>query len=165
MAITHYLHFVDNETVSTEDRMRKVRTVVDFLNAKFQKLYVPEENIVINESLIKFKGRLNYVLFISSKRARFGFKFYKLCEFSYGYCYRFPIYTEQDKIQGSDETVSERIVMELAEPILGKGYNLFLDNWYSSPNLYKILHAKHTNVVGTMQKNGKICQRNWHRTN
>jgi len=155
LAITHYLHFIDNETVSTEDRIRKVRSVVDFLNARFQNLYVPEENIVIDESLMKFKGRLNYVLFIASKRARFGIKFYKLCESSSGYCYRFQIYTGQDKIQGSGEPVSERIVMELAEPLLGKGYTLFLDNWYSSPNLYKMLHAKNTNVVGTVRKNRK----------
>ncbi|XP_015436675.1 PREDICTED: piggyBac transposable element-derived protein 4-like [Dufourea novaeangliae] len=155
LAITHYLHFVDNETVSTEDRIRKVRSVVDFLNARFRQLYTPEENIVIDESLMKLKGRLNYVQFIASKRARFGFKIYKLCESNSVYCYGFKIYTGQDKIQGSNVPVSETVVMQLAERILGKGYTLFLDNWYSSPNLYKILQAKNTNVVGTVRKNRK----------
>ena len=155
LAISHYLHFADNETISAEDRIRKVRPVVDFLNARFQQLYTPEENIVIDESFMKFKGRLNYVQYITSKRARFGIKFYKLCESNSGYCYRFKIYTGQDALHGGNEPVSESIVIQLAEPVLGKGYTMFLDNWYSSPNLYKILQAKNTNVVGTVRKNRK----------
>ncbi|KAL6438799.1 hypothetical protein ACFW04_003704 [Cataglyphis niger] len=155
LAISHYLHFVDNSTVSAEDRIRKIRPVVDFLNARFQELYTPEENVVIDESLMKFRERLNFIQYIASKRARFGIKFYKLCESNSGYCYRFKIYTGQDVLRGSNESASESVVTQLAEPILGKGYTLFLDNWYSSPNLYKILQAKNTNVVGTVRKNRK----------
>lgn len=51
LAILHYLHFV-GKTVSAEDRIRRFRPVVDFLNARFQELYTPEENIVIDESLM-----------------------------------------------------------------------------------------------------------------
>ncbi|CAK9820042.1 PiggyBac transposable element-derived protein 4 [Anthophora quadrimaculata] len=155
LSITHYLHFVNNETMSKKDRIRKIRPVVEYLNTKFQQLYVPEEDVVIDESLMKFRGRLNYVQFIASKRARFGIKFYKLCESTSGYCSRFKIYTGQDKIEGTDIPVSQSIVMELAEPILGEGYTLFLDNWYSSPELFKILNRNNTNVIGTVRKNRK----------
>ncbi|XP_015598511.1 piggyBac transposable element-derived protein 4-like [Cephus cinctus] len=155
LSITHYLHFVNNEMMSKEDRIRKVQSVVKYLNTKFQQLYVPEEDVVIDESLMKFRGRLNYVQFIASKRARFGVKFYKLCESTSGYCSKFKIYTGQDKTQGSDIPVSQSVVMELAKPILGKGYTLFLDNWYSSPELFKILNKNNTNVVGTVRKNRK----------
>lgn len=68
LSITHFLHFVDNEMISKEDRIRKVRSVVDYLNTRFQQLYIPKENVVIDESLMKFRGRLNYVQFIASKR-------------------------------------------------------------------------------------------------
>ena len=154
LSITHLLYFVDNEMISKEDRIRKVRSMVDYLNTKFQQLYVPEENV--DESLMgKFKGRLNYVQFIVSERARFGIKFYKLCESNSSYCSQFKIYTGQDEIVGSDIPVSQNVVMELADPILGKGYTLFLDNWYSSPKLFKISNENDTNVVGTVRKNRK----------
>lgn len=162
LVITHYLHFIDNETVSKEDKIRKVQSIVDYLNIRFQQLYILEENIVMDESLMKFRGWLNYIQFIASKQARFGIKFYTLCESNFGYYYQFKNYTGQDKIQGSDEPVSESVGMQLVEPILGIGYTLFLDNWYLSPNLFKILHEKNTNVVGTVSKNWKNMPKNHH---
>ena len=102
---------MNNETVSEKDRIRKVRSVVEYLNTRFQQLYIPEENIVIDESLMKFRGRLKYTQFIASKRARFGIKFYKLYESNSGYCYQFKIYTGQDKTPGSDEPLSESVVI------------------------------------------------------
>ena len=42
LSITHLLHFVDNETIPKEDRIRKVESV-DYLNTRFQQVYIPEE--------------------------------------------------------------------------------------------------------------------------
>lgn len=38
LSITRFLHFVDNEMNSKEDRIRKVRSVIDYLNTRFQEL-------------------------------------------------------------------------------------------------------------------------------
>lgn len=134
LGVSHYLHFVNNTTIFAEDKIRKVRPVVDFLNA--------------NSETTKFQ-------YIKSKRGRFGIKFYKLCESNSSCCYRFTIYTGQYALQESNKPVSESIAIQLVESILGKGYTLFLDNWYSSTNLYKILQIKNTNVVATVRKNWK----------
>ena len=45
--------------------------------------------------------------------------------------------------------------MDLNADLLGKGYTIFLDNWFSSPFLFQELHSKRTNVVGTVTKNRK----------
>ena len=37
--------------------------------------------------------------------------------------------------------------------LLGKGYTIYLDNWFSSPDLYLQLHGRRTNVVGTARQN------------
>lgn len=42
------------------DKLRKVKPVINYLNKKFKEVYVMEENIAIDESLIKFKGRMSY---------------------------------------------------------------------------------------------------------
>lgn len=95
-----------------------------------------------------------YKQFNPSKRSRFELKIYKLCEANTGFCYGFKIYTGQDKILRND-SASENVVMELSKSIMNKGYTLFLDNWYSSPNLFLKLHQKKTNVIGTVCKNRK----------
>ena len=88
-----------------------------------------------------------------SKRARFEIKIYKLCESSSGYCIRFKIYVGTDKIPGTDIPASESVVLEVAQPILKKGYTLYMDNWYSSPQLFLKLLKQNTDVVGTVRKN------------
>ena len=69
-----------------------------------------------------------------------------------GYCYHFKTYTGQDKTPGI-ESVSVSVDIQLVEPLLGKGYTTFLDNWYSSLNLFKLFHGKNRIVVGTERKN------------
>jgi hypothetical protein len=65
----------------------------------------------------------------------------------------FKIYTGQDALENSDFTASESVVLELANPFLEKGYTLYLDNWYSSPNLFLELNRRKTNVLGTVRSN------------
>ncbi|XP_017795072.1 PREDICTED: piggyBac transposable element-derived protein 4-like [Habropoda laboriosa] len=152
--ISRFLHFSDNETDNSKDRLRKIRPVINFWNQKFKEIYTPSEYVSIDESLMKYKGRLAYKQFNPSKRARFGIKIYKLCEASTGFCHQFKIYTGQDKIDRND-SASENVTIELSKSIINKGYTLFLDNWYSSPNLFLKLHQRKTNVIGTVRKNRK----------
>lgn len=108
---------------------------------------------------MKFRGRLNYVQFIATNRARFGIKFYKLFESLSDYCITFKIYVGRDEIQGSNASASEGIAMEVAQPVLNRGYALCMDNWYSSPQLFLNLLKIYMNAVGTVHKNRRICQR------
>lgn len=151
LAISHFLHFADNENADDNDKLKKIRNIVNYLNDKFTNLYTPKSSICIDESLMKYKGRLSFVQFIASKRARFGIKYYKLCESESGYCSQFKTYIGKDKI--GDMPASESVVMELSKHVLGKGYTIYLDNWYSSPNLFLNLLKNDTNAVGTVRKN------------
>ena len=98
--ITHNLHFEDNAGVRAEgDRLWKLRTVIDLLNHQCQTVYTPEQVVTVDESLWKFRGRLGFVQFNPSKRARYGVKVYKLSASTgrgAGYTSSFKIYTEQD---------------------------------------------------------------------
>lgn len=158
LAITRFLHFANNDDSNKNDKMTKIRNMVEYFNTKFNELYTPEEDMSIDESLMKFKGRLGCVVFVRIKRARYGIKFYKLCESNSGYCLNFKIYTGDngDKSCGANElNVSETVVKELSELIINKGYTLFLDNWYSSPTIFEYLLAHDTNAIGTVRNNRK----------
>ena len=58
--ISRFLHFSDNEAANKEDRICKIRNIVEYLNSKFLSNYVPDEDISLDESLMKFRGRLAY---------------------------------------------------------------------------------------------------------
>ena len=53
------LHVTDNSLeVNKEDRLYKVRPVVDHLNTTMLQNYEPSQNIRVNESMLLWRGRL-----------------------------------------------------------------------------------------------------------
>ena len=67
-------------------------------------------------------------------------KLYRLCESDgpiCGYTWNFKVYTGQNR----DDSLpaSTKVVMDLSQELLEKGYYVYLDNWYSSPELYQTL--------------------------
>ena len=112
-AIQHMIHFADNEEDRVEeDRVWKLRTVIDLLNYQCSTVYIPRQIVSVDESLWNFKGRLGFRQFNPSKRARYGVKVYKLSESTgraAGYTSAFKIYTGQDKTT-KDTNVSMKVV-------------------------------------------------------
>lgn len=139
--------------------MTKVRNTVEYFNKKFEELYTPDKDMSIDESLMKFKGRLGSlgcVVFVRIKRARYGIKFYKLCGSKSGYYLSFKMYTGDSQSSSADDfDTSENVVKELSKLILDKSYTLYLDNWYSSPKIFEYLLTRDINAIGTVRKNGK----------
>ncbi|KAK8769229.1 hypothetical protein V5799_014306 [Amblyomma americanum] len=119
--------------------------------------YSPEEGLAVDESLMKFRGRLAYVQFNPSKRARFGVKFYKLCESASGYCLNFSVYT--GKCEQTTATIgmlcSEAVVINLVGDRLTDGHTIYVDNWYSSPLLFLHINQAGSNAVGTVRVHRK----------
>ncbi|XP_023703521.1 piggyBac transposable element-derived protein 4-like [Cryptotermes secundus] len=61
-AITRFLHFSDNSKQSEYQgppKLFKIFPVIQHLNDRFQSLYLPAQNIAIDESLTLWKGRLS----------------------------------------------------------------------------------------------------------
>ena len=51
--------------------------------------------------------------------------------------------------------VSEAVVMNMSEPLLNQGYVIYLDNWYSSPSLFRSLLQNKTYAIGTVRGHRK----------
>ena len=105
----------------------------------------PSRQHTVDESMLKFHGRLKFKQYNPSKRARFGLKLYRLCESSgdmCGYTWNFKLYSGQDR----DESMpaSTKVALDLCRDLLGKGYYLYLDNWYSSPQIFSVFSKTRT---------------------
>lgn len=73
------LDFVDNYSTNKDSKLYKIAPVIDYYE-KFSSLYYPSQEIVIDESLLKWHGRLSFSQKILSKAAKVGIKTYELCE-------------------------------------------------------------------------------------
>ena len=62
LLIWRYLHLADNGQVdaANPDKLAKVRPIVSHLEGAFRAAYTPYGDVTINESMVKFKGRLGF---------------------------------------------------------------------------------------------------------
>uniref|UniRef100_A0A6I8SZJ6 Uncharacterized protein n=1 Tax=Xenopus tropicalis TaxID=8364 RepID=A0A6I8SZJ6_XENTR len=163
--LLRFLHFNDNTTAVAPnepgyDRLYKLRPLIDSLSQRFAEVYTPSQNVCVDESLLLFKGRLKFRQYIPSKRSRYGIKFYKLCESSTGYTSYFMLYEGKDTNLDpsgcpTDLTTSGKIVWELITPLLGRGYHLYVDNFYTGIPLFRALNSLDTPACGTVNRNRK----------
>ena len=62
--IWRFLQFKDPDLVvdaeTKKDNLYKIRPVLSYLQSKFQSLYLPSQNIGIDEGMLKWRGRLHF---------------------------------------------------------------------------------------------------------
>lgn len=153
--IHRYLRYCYDDGDETE-KLRKVKPFFEMINEKFKKLFRPGENISVDESLLKFKGRLSIRQCKLSKRARFDIKLYKCCDSETGYIYDLSIYEGKDDSKANKIIgISGKVVLQMIGDLSKQGRTIFIDNWYSSPALFDKLHKHKNNVIGTVRTNRK----------
>jgi len=157
------MHFNNNDNIGTyqgPSKLFKIYPVLSHLNTKFQSLYLPGQNITIDEPLTLWRGRFSFRQYIPLKSFKFGIKSYELCESSSGYLWAFIIYTGKDTVFqtafiSGDTNKTAEIVLSLVEPLLKKGRMLWMDNFYNSPALIQRLRTLKTECVGTLRLSRK----------
>ena len=108
----------------------------------------------------------NVLSYNPNKPNKFGIKLYTLCESSSGYCLAFDVYTAQpspllnlaeDVGMSADSNATEKIVVGLLEnaKCLGLGHHVYMDNYYTSTNLFDFLVANKTYACGTVRSSRK----------
>ena len=156
--IMQFLHcYEETEETNKNDRLRKIRPILNIFQESFQNCLQPFQNLVVDESLILFKGRLIFKQYIPSKRHRFGMKLFMLCDCQTGIVLDIIVYTgtDIDIIRDDDLGVAGAVVKKLLQKHLEKGHTLYTDNWYTSPKLSLYLDSKNTGSCGTVRSNRK----------
>ena len=158
LQILRYLHFADNTQAPRADsadynKLYKLQPFLDLLIPKFQQVYKPNRQLAIDETLIKFKGKVHFRQFIPIKPGRFGIKAFTLAESSSGYLLNSKIYTGKEG-HGVQRDLGRKAVMSVIEPYLDKGYYVFMDNYYTSVPLFEELEERKTLACGTVRSNG-----------
>lgn len=132
----------------------KIQPLLDICNPLYEKVYQPKKCLSIDESMIKFKGRVFFRQYLPKKPTKWGIKAFLLCESDSGYCLKSQIYTGKDSFERSeDNLLSDHVVLELLDGYENKGHIAFMDNFYSSPNLYAKLELKQIGACGTVKGN------------
>ena len=87
------LHLNDNSEIdkANPDKLWKIKSLINHLNASFQEKCKPNEHLSVDKSMIQFKGRSSIKQYNPMKPIKRGYKVWCIAGNS-GYVYRFEIY-------------------------------------------------------------------------
>lgn len=158
--ISEYFHVSDREVEFPKghaqfDRLAKVRWLIDWLNEAFPKYMNPQKQQAVDEGLIKYSGRCNFIQYNKNKPVKRGIKLWIRADAKRAYCQQFKIYLGKGSEPTSKNGVYFDVVWDLVKAIQGKNHFIYFDNLYSSIPLLRFLYSKHFYAVGTIRKNSK----------
>lgn len=156
-----FLHFnnIENQIARGEEGYNplfKIQPLLDIVNPTYEKWYQPARDLSLDESMVKFKGRLFFRQYLPAKPTRWGIKQFVLAEAKTGYCLRSIVYTGKASFpRYKGVSLSEQVVLSLVQGYEDKGHIVYMDNYYSAPSLFKKLEQENIGACGTVKVNRK----------
>jgi len=132
--LNDFHHFCTSVTMKIKQNYNplfKIQYVLDIVDPFYESVYKPGRCLSIAESIVKFKGRVFFRQYLPSKPT---------CESKTGYHLKHVIYTGRKTVE-RDEGVpfTTQLVSLLLQGYKHMGHMVFLDNFYSSPDLFLLL--------------------------
>ena len=147
------------------DPLFKVRPMIDMMDRTFVQSYKCGRDLSFDEGCCPYKGRLYFKCFNPAKPNKWHLKLFEVSDARSGFVIAFDIYTGKNQtrcalnanVLDPDSTQTTKVVVGLMQKanLLGKGHHVYLDNYYTSPDLFWELHCKDTFACGTCRQNRK----------
>ena len=134
------------------DPLHRTKPLYSQIQEACQTFYQPRKNVSIDERMVASKARIGMKQYMKDKPKKWGYKLWVLADSSNGYTYRFSIYAGR-RTAATERGLTFDVVDSLMQPLLNQGYNLFTDNFYSSPDLFAYLFENGTLACGTVREN------------
>lgn len=154
--IRRFLRFDDKRTRNQRletDKLAPISYIWNLFLIQCKTIMVPKLNVTIDEQLVAFRGRCGFIQYMPSKPAKYGIKFFWLCESEKGYAVNGDIYTGKKPGGEVQRNLGMHTVHSLINCIQNTSRNLTVDNFFTSVELFEKLLSVGITAVGTIRKN------------
>lgn len=154
--IKRFLHVANNDDADTNDKLYKIRPILDATNKNLQQFGIFSKYLSIDEEMVPYFGHHSAKMFMRSKPVRFGYKLWVMASDS-GYPYHVQVYCGKNK-SGADQMeqfgLGHRVVTSLLaivdDPLK---HEVFFDNFFTSYDLLAYLQKENIKATGTVREN------------
>ena len=156
--ISRYLHFVDNTQLVSRgqpgyDKLGKVRPVIDHCSRVFRESYDPHCECAADEAMVKCQSRTSLKQYIPQKPIKRGIKVWVRADSHNGYFSQFEVYQGKGSNTTPELGLGGSVVKTLTRPLVGKHHHIFMDNFFTSPALFRDLLQDGIYACGTVRSN------------
>ena len=152
----HYTPIADR---ISHDRLHElsrylVRPLINHLSQKFRSLYKVNQEVAVDEAMIKFQEWSSLKQYMPLKPTKWGIKVSVLADSHNGYFSQFEVYTGK-KGNTAETGLGTRVVKTPTAELKGKCHHVFFDNFFTSEHLLQDLLADDIYSCGTARKDRK----------
>uniref|UniRef100_A0A3B5A841 PiggyBac transposable element-derived protein 4-like n=1 Tax=Stegastes partitus TaxID=144197 RepID=A0A3B5A841_9TELE len=133
------------------DRLGKIKPLYNEIRSACRNNYQPGQHISIDERMVASKARTIFKQYLKSKPVRWDFKLFVLADSESGYTWDFFVYEGKNREPSKNGWSYDSVVNLLNTNLLGTGYRLYVDNFYTSPALFRHLLKKNISACGTIR--------------
>ncbi len=135
------------------DKLTHIREIFTQFTENCKNTHIPDFSLTVDEQLMPLKSRCPFIMFMPNKPDKFGVKFWMLVEVKTKYVVCVIPYLGKENDCARARSLSEEVILNLLESVKNQGYNLTMDNYFTSLPLAAHLMALGTSLVGTLRNN------------
>jgi Transposase IS4 len=156
-----YLHCCDPDEDGKNDDGEydpsyKINELKNELQKRWSTVFIPGQQLSLDETLLRAFGRMKFKVRIISKAARYGIKLYVITDAVTSFVLGIIVYTGRfTYVEATSESTKKtvQVVQQLCEPFRGTYRTIYIDRFYSSVDLLKQLEAMKLYTTGTVLSN------------
>ena len=147
------IRFYDKRSKDNSSDVYKVKSILERIPTISKQLYTPSKHLSVDQSLVAFKGRSKFLLYMPLKSAKYGLKYFVVAEAKTGFMLDWRFFTTSNIVA---HPFSENIVLDLTSYLQqNSGYHIYTDNFYTSLNLAYNLMNRGLGFTGVVRRNRK----------
>ena len=155
--LSRYLAFDNVDTRRPSDtKFRKMENVFSQFQNNIRTAFEPDSHVTIDETLYAFRGNCPFRQFMPSKPAKYGLKYFCMCDVKSACLCNVEIYLGKDQTEQRQKDVGMNVVLRLVKSIEGTGRGVTTDNFFTSAPLSEKLWEKKLTLNGTLRKNKAV---------
>ncbi|XP_067298047.1 piggyBac transposable element-derived protein 4-like isoform X3 [Pseudorasbora parva] len=135
------------------ERLGKIQPLYQVIREACKTFFHPFQNITIVERMVASQARTGLKRCVNNESPSMGYKLFALTDCTCGYTWDFFIYEGKSCTSQSEGLSYESVMALVDENMLGSGYKLFVDKFYSSPTLFRDLLCKKIWACGPVWRN------------